>query len=320
VARQVPPAGAHGGDGPQIATALGLDPASILDLSLSLNPLAPDVAHVLARHLDAASRYPDPTAATETLANAMAVDVDDILITNGGSEAIALVAAEVGGTVAEPDYSLYPRNGGARWRSNPHNPTGVLAAPSDVADVWDEAFWPLATGTWTRGDHRRGAGVVGSLTKLFACPGLRIGYVLSEDADLLDRLRRRQPAWAVNGLAVAALPDLVATAELRQWSTTIAALRRALVDVLSDAGLAVRDTDAPWVLVDDVAWLRAALAPEGIVVRDCTSFGMPGVVRIAVPDDIGRARLATTLDRLADRGLLPTRHHTNNDTHSEVTS
>jgi histidinol-phosphate/aromatic aminotransferase/cobyric acid decarboxylase-like protein len=155
---------------------------------------------------------------------------------------------------------------------------------------------------------------------LFACPGLRIGYVLSEDADLLDRLRRRQPAWAVNGLAAAALPDLVVTAELRQWSTTIAALRRALVDVLSDAGLAVRDTDAPWVLVDDVAWLRAALAPEGIVVRDCTTFGMPGVVRIAVPDDIGRARLAATLDRLAGRGFLPTHHHTNHDTHPEVTS
>lgn len=328
----LPPPGPHGGDGARVALALGLDPTSILDLSLSLNPVAPDLTHVLIRHLDAASRYPDATAATESLASAMAVDVGNLLITNGGSEGIALVGEEIGGTVVEPDFSLYPRDGGPVWRSNPHNPTGVLAAASDVADVWDEAFWPLTTGTWTRSDHRRGAVVIGSLTKLFACPGLRLGYVLTEDVDLLDRLRRRQPAWSVNALAAAALPDMVANSDLPRWATTIGALRHALVGVLTAAGLAVRDTDAPWVLVDDATWLRAALAPEGIVVRDCASFGMPGVVRIAVPDDIGRVRLAAALDRLADRGFLsatgqhdattppfPT-HNTNHGAHPEVTT
>ena len=145
-----PRAGAHGGDGVALAAALGLDPDSVLDLSLSLNPVAPDPVPVVSRYLSAIDRYPDPTAATEALAAAMGVDRDRLLLTNGGAEAIALVAAELGGGVTEPEFSLHPRGTGRRWRSNPHNPTGRLAAPGEVADVWDEAFFPLATGTWSR--------------------------------------------------------------------------------------------------------------------------------------------------------------------------
>ena len=52
-ARAVPRPGPHGGDGAQLAAAFGLDPGSILDLSASLNPVAPDPGEVVAKHLDA---------------------------------------------------------------------------------------------------------------------------------------------------------------------------------------------------------------------------------------------------------------------------
>jgi len=35
----------------------------------------------------------------------------------------------------------------------------------------------------------------------------------------------------------------------------------------------------------DAPGLREALAPHGVIVRDCANFGLPGVVRIAVPND-----------------------------------
>ncbi|MGI8775991.1 MAG: aminotransferase class I/II-fold pyridoxal phosphate-dependent enzyme [Acidimicrobiales bacterium] len=296
----VPPPGPHGGDGTRLATALGVDPGAIVDLSASLNAAAPDAGEVVGKHLDALTRYPDPAAATAAMAAALDVDPALVLLTNGGAEAIALVAAELGGSVDEPDFSLYPRGTGPRWRSNPHSPSGLLAGPEVRAQVWDEAFYPLATGRWTRGDAEAGAVVVGSLTKVFACPGLRVGYVVAPDGDLARRLAGRQTTWSVNGLAAAAVPDLLAVADLAAWATLVAAYRAELVALLDTFGFHPEPSDAPWVLVR-APGLRARLAPHGVLLRDCASFGLPDHVRIAVPDLAGLARLADALATDAER-------------------
>ena len=296
-----PPPGPHGGDGARLAARLGIDAAGVLDLSASLNPVAPDPGPVVARHLDALSRYPDPGPATSALAAAMGVEEGRLVLTNGGSEAIALVAGEQPkGWVDEPDFSLYRRHlavvdpQGPRWRSNPHNPTGRLAATEEEAAVWDEAFWPLATGRWTRGDADRGSIVLGSLTKLFACPGLRVGYLLCPEPDTAARIRARQPRWALNGLAAASVPALLALADLPAWAAEVAGLRDRLARLLRSAGLEPRPSDANWLLVD-APGLRDQLAAHAIAVRDCSSFGMAGTVRIAVPDDQGLSRLEAAL-------------------------
>ena len=291
----ITPPGAHGGDGVAVAASLGLDSTQILDLSATLNPFAPDLAPLLARHAGTVRHYPDPTSATRALADAIGVDPARVLITNGGSEAISLVARELGGAVAsEPEFSLHPRSpGGPVWRSDPHSPTGRLAAGSEVAGVWDEAFYALATGRWTAG--RDGAVVVGSLTKLFACPGLRLGYVIADD---VERFSRHQPEWSVGSVALAVLGDLLKVADLPGWASAIADHRCELAARLSDHGLAPAPSDAPWLLVE-APGLRARLAPRGIVVRDCTSFGLPGHARIAVSNERGLARLAIALEQSA---------------------
>ena len=304
----VPAAEDHGGDGGRVAAAMGLDPSDVLDLSASMNPVAPDPVPVLTRHLEATRRYPDPRCATAALAETLEIDRSRLLLTNGGSEAIALVAGEMRrGWVEEPDFSLYRRHlesldeGGPRFRSNPHNPTGVLAAPDDHAGVWDEAFYPLATGRWTRGDADRGSVVIGSLTKVLACPGLRLGYVLAPDAELVERLARRQPGWSVNGLAAEALPALLADVDLPAWVASISELRCQLVDLLLRHGLRPQPSAANYLLVAGAAGLRDRLAPRGVVVRDCASFGLADHVRIAVPDAGGLDRLATALEQADNR-------------------
>ena len=283
----MPPSGTHGGDCPAIARALGID---VLDLSQSLNPFAPDVAAIVSDHLHAIRHYPDPVDATSLLAGVIGVDSERLLLTNGGSEAIALVAREIGGRVAsEPEFALHPRGEGPVWRSDPHNPSGRLAGEGEIVDVWDEAFYPLATGRWHA--HRPGV-TVGSLTKVFACPGLRLGYVIADD---VERFARHQPRWAVSAIASAALGDLIAIADLEGWHGAIAAARDRLVDELVRRDLPVTASDAPWVLVKSPG-LRARLAGRGVAVRDCASFGMVDWHRIAVPDDDGLDRLLVALD------------------------
>jgi threonine-phosphate decarboxylase len=252
-------------------------------------------------------RYPDAEAATAALANALEVDAARLVLTNGGAEGIALVAAELPvGDVDECDFSLYARHlerverGAPRWRSNPNNPTGRLADPDERAAVWDEAFYPLATGEWSRRDPD--AVVVGSLTKVFACPGLRAGYVVTPEPNLATRLRNRQSQWAVNGLAGAVLPELLAYADLAQWAATIRKLRAQLEAVLQSHELAPDASDANFVLVRSCSTLRDHLAAQGVLVRDTTSFGIPDGVRIAVPDPDGLDRLDDGLKGVQDAG------------------
>ena len=293
----MPLPGAHGGDGARVARMLGIPVERILDLSQSLNPLANDPGPVLTRHLDAIGRYPDPDIATRALATSMGIEPDRLLLTNGGAEAINLVASLIGGSVHEPEFSLHPRGDGPLWRSNPQNPLGLLAATHERAAVWDEAFYPLATGHWTRGDEH--SVVVGSLTKLLACPGLRIGYVLADPA-FIAACRERQPMWSLNGLACEALPDLLDSLDLVATSQGVGELREQLRNVLLRHGLTSRPSDANWLLVD-APGLREALLGEAIVVRDCSNFGLEGVVRIAVPDREGIDRLDHALDALRAR-------------------
>ena len=295
------PPGPHGGDAVRLARVLDRPVAEVLDLSASLNPLAPDCRRVLVAALDELDRYPDDTRATEALADAIGVDAERLVLTNGGAEAIALVAQwRPRGWADECEFSLYRRHlrdldpSGPRWRSDPHNPTGALLAPEERSAVRDEAFHLLATGRWTRGDAD--TTVVGSLTKAWALPGLRIGYVLAADADDADAIRARRPRWSVNGLVCAALPALLELAEPVRWRDGIAELRERLVDLLAAHDLHAQPSAANYVWVPDAGGLRERLLPHGILLRDGAGFGCRGAVRIAVPDEAGLDRLAGALD------------------------
>jgi histidinol-phosphate/aromatic aminotransferase/cobyric acid decarboxylase-like protein len=305
-AGRVPPPGPHGGDGARVAAALGLDPDEVLDLSASLNPFAPDVPALARHHLGELRRYPDVERAEALLAAGLGLPPERTVLTAGGAQAIALVAQLTGaGRVDEPEFSLYRRHldrlerAAPRWRSDPHNPSGRLAGPDERADVWDEAFLPLSAGVWTRG---RPGWALGSLTKAFACPGLRLGFAVAPDEAAAAALRARRPAWAVGGLACALVPELVERADPPGWTAAIAAARAELERVLVARGWSPLPSEAPWVLVPGAAGLRDALARRAVVVRDCRSFGLPDHVRIAVPDAAGLERLDRALAAVGGPG------------------
>lgn len=296
-----PVPGRHGGDGAALAARLGVDADQILDLSASLNPLAPPVDDLVRHATTAIGRYPDESRAHAALAEVLEVDPDLLVLTNGGAEAIALVAGlHPRGQVADAEFSLYRRHlaevtpTAPTWRSNPNNPTGRLADPNDQAAVWDEAFHVLATGRWSRGDQQSWR--LGSLTKAFACPGLRIGYAVAPDPAEAAALRHARPRWSVNGLVCAVLPELLDRAEPDRWCRGIADLRGQLVATLRTAGFEPEPSDANYLVVRGAAGLRDHLAAQGVLIRDTSSFGFAGV-RLAVPDGTGLERLAHALTR-----------------------
>jgi len=271
----------------------------VLDLSMSMNPYAPNIETIAAASLAELRRYPDREPAMDALAGSLGVAAERLILTNGGAEAIALVAAECPvGHVEGPEFSLYTQHlerddpSAPRWRSNPNNPTGQLAPPDATAGVWDEAFYPLATGRWTRGDD---AIVIGSLTKVFACPGLRAGYILAPDGDVASAFAARQPAWSLNGLACAVIPALLAVADLAAWAAAITRARDELVRTLHARDVEPDQSDANFLLVRDAPGLRSHLAQRAVLVRDTANFDLPSGVRIAVPDADGLDRLDRAL-------------------------
>lgn len=271
-----------------------------------MNPFAPDVGAVVARiasdRPEVLGRYPDEHDATEQFAEAIGVDPELLVLTNGGAEAIALVAStERVGQVVGPEFSLYERHlarlapGAPRWRSNPSNPLGRIADTAETARVWDEAFYAIATGTWSRGDH--GCWRLGSLTKLWSCPGLRLGYAIAPSPEAADTIRRLQPRWSVNALALAALPELLGATDLPGWSRQIRTLRTEFGSHLTRLGFEVHDTDANWLLIRRPG-LREALAPHLVLVRDCASFGLDGTARVALPDPDQLDRVVRIFERV----------------------
>ncbi|MDR1051741.1 MAG: aminotransferase class I/II-fold pyridoxal phosphate-dependent enzyme [Deltaproteobacteria bacterium] len=202
---------------------------------------------------------------------------------------------------------------------SPANPTGVLAGEDIVGRllsesgrlgfllVLDEAFMDFCLAGRSREsqvpDHPNLV-VLKSLTKLFAVPGLRLGYLAAGDPGLMKKLRAASEPWAVNSLAQAAGLFLLKQDEfVKKTPAAAAALRKELTGVLepyfelvpSDANFAAgrpRRGDK-----DDIV---SRLAAKGILLRDLDNFhGMPpGHVRIAARPSGEIAVLKKALEEL----------------------
>ena len=186
---------------------------------------------------------------------------------------------------------------------NPANPTGVISAlpETDATLLVDEAFFDfiddfddvtpagagggrlnerprmLGSSTLDRSRPQTAIGrprtlVVRSFTKIFACPGLRLGYIVGE----VERLRERQATWSVSRLAqVAGEAMLRETAYLDFTRRFVRECRDELMDGLrSIAGVKVFPSAANFVFfrLPHAAETARRLREHSIVVRQCDDF------------------------------------------------
>ncbi len=213
---------------------------------------------------------------------------------------------------------------------NPNNPTGVALSKERalwLADrcresgallVVDEAYVDFAEHSEAVSVASEAAAldnliVLRSLTKWFAVPGLRLGYLVAHP-ELVGRLREWQSPWPLNSFALAAGPALLADAAFTERSrTTMAGLRHTFYRQLqSIPGLQPFPSSANFFLCRltarsmSAADLWRALAKRGVLIRHCDDFtGLePGrFIRLAVRNAEENERLIVALrEVLSDAG------------------
>ena len=348
----------HGGLDPTELEALGLRPEEVLDFSANLNPLGPSprVKQALAA-VDITS-YPDREclALRRALSEQLALPLDGILVGNGSTELLHLLARAFLGTgdsalVFEPTFGEYEaaaaltgaevlplraqEGDGFRWDMdaavreieetrprlvflcNPNNPTGVYLERAEVERIaeavgdggllaLDGAYGSFVDDPWdSRGLlDRPNVVLLHSMTKDFALAGLRLGYALGPP-QVLQSMRRHQPSWSVNAAAQAAgVASLEDQGHLDRTRDEVRRARERLLTGLQGLGLPVLPSAANFLLVrvGDATGVRRRLLLRGLCVRDCTSFGLPDHLRVAVRTVTDCQLLVTALGEVLTSG------------------
>ncbi len=179
---------------------------------------------------------------------------------------------------------------------NPNNPTGGMVSQNEVLRLADrcsdretflfvdEAFIELADPTQSIAHTVLDSDfvvVLRSLTKVFAVPGLRIGFGIAsrELAELLNRVRLVWNIGAPTEVIGMRLMDACMKSDyLKRSIDLIRKEREYLTKGLIDRGFAPLKSDVNFILVDitntniDSQELTRRLLEHGILIRDCATF------------------------------------------------
>ena len=303
----------------------------LLDFGANLNPFPPEIGWK--PDVSMLASYPDDSyhRLKETIAHMVTRDIEEICVGNGSVEIIRsfCYAALSGGDrvhIPHPTFGEYlfsarlaganetedPEEATVRFLCNPNNPTGTLLPKARVIEQLreaerrdqilciDEAFIDLSDPKQSVIDIRSPhLFVLRSLTKSFAVPGLRVGFGCGAE-ELASAIEAIRPPWTVNSFAEDfAVRCLTRSEDLARSRKAIATEREWMATAFDTLGLAYRPSDTNFILLDldePATDLAACLLAHGVVVRDCTSFGLPRSIRVAVRTHVENQQLIEALD------------------------
>ena len=198
----------------------------------------------------------------------------------------------------------------------PNNPTGRLI-DQDLLEsvvkrcgavgavlVADECFLPLATGgpglaPWLA--RHPNLVLLRAFTKSYAMAGLRLGYCLTANQDLRERLGKFAQPWSVSTPAQAA--GVAALTCCPHWAAEgrgfVEGVRPGLAAGLTAAGCTVIPGQANYLLfrLPGVADLKERLLTRGVLIRSCANYhGLgPDWYRVCVKGEAENRRLLAAL-------------------------
>lgn len=172
--------------------------------------------------------------------------------------------------------------------ADPNNPDGKLidaglkrriaeiCEKNGIILVIDECFLPLTERGLERKAPEDDVLHLRAFTKTFAIPGIRIGYMISEDTEKLDSISKHLPEWNVSRIAErtgeAAAKVLAETDYLASSVKLIEEERRFLVRELTSLGIKVYESDTNYLLLRSWSDLYERLLKKGILIRRCSNF------------------------------------------------
>ena len=184
--------------------------------------------------------------------------------------------------------------------ADPNNPNGAVidqvlkekiiekCADKGIVLLLDECFLPL-TGMDEAKSTERGCVLhLRAFTKTFAIPGIRIGYLYSDNTDALELIRLHLPEWNVSRIAertgTEAAKVLSDTEYLRDSVLMIRREREYLSHELKQLGIRVYPSDVNYLLLKSDMDLYHRLLERGVLVRRCANFSglNDSFIRIAV--------------------------------------
>jgi len=198
--------------------------------------------------------------------------------------------------------------------TSPHNPTGSEMPPEELAAlaaatddetllVVDEAYAEFTTAPPARRllDDRDDVCVLRTFSKAYGLAGLRLGYGLvpAAWADAYDHVNT---PFAVNTLACRA--GLAALEDDDHLDRTVSTVRWAREYMRDHLAAPTWPSGGNFVLADvgDGAAVAGATQREGVIVRDCTSFGLPGCIRITCGTRETTRRAIETVNEILSGG------------------
>ncbi|MCF7363981.1 threonine-phosphate decarboxylase [Vibrio diazotrophicus] len=206
----------------------------------------------------------------------------------------------------------------------PNNPTGLQPDPDLLIEILnrcdvmgiklfvDESFLDFMPETKSLCRYlpcHSNLYILRSLTKFYALPGLRLGYMLSSDAKLLQLIREQREPWTINALAALAGEVLFDFITYHQATYDWLAKEQSylLGELQQFEQIKPYKSSANYIFFkhsDSQSTLQAQLMKHSILIRSCANYiGLDkSFYRVAIKSRPDNERLVSALKKVFNHG------------------
>ena len=205
--------------------------------------------------------------------------------------------------------------------ANPNNPTGAMIKADllekllreclqrNITVMLDECFLEFTGKEEAHSMKKKLSSypnliILRAFTKIFAIPGVRLGYLFCGNEELLQKIRPQLPEWNLSVFAQAAgAASCGETAYIERTVRFVRKERAYLKEQLERLGITVFPSETNFLLVHTKLPLYEELLKKKILIRDCGNFrGLEnGYFRIAVKSRGENVRLLRAIREIVRR-------------------